>query len=161
MVTFRARLLLALALLCASCAKPSAVPFYAAGASLSEMRLADQFDVEHAIDTRVRLVLFSRDMDGGKLIREFLAEGGAAFLESRRAAYVVDISGMPTLIARTIAIPRMRDRPYPALLDRDGSATAGFPAKPGSATLLFLDALRVGEIRYAATPGELREALVE
>jgi hypothetical protein len=65
-------------------------------------------------------VLFSRDMEGGAMLREVLAVHPEV-LERAQVVYVADISGMPGLIANTMAIPRIRKRPYPTLLDRKGS----------------------------------------
>jgi hypothetical protein len=45
------------------------------------------------------------------------------------------------------------------LLDRDGASTARLPAQAGKVSLLVLDALRVKEIRYLASPQEIRAAL--
>jgi hypothetical protein len=42
---------------------------------------------------------------------------------------------MPGPIRRWIAIPRMRDRSYPVLLDTDGEATAGLPSAEGEGHL--------------------------
>ena len=67
-------------------------------------------------------------------------------MSGRRAVYVADISGMPGLIAKTFAIPAMRDRPYFMLLDRDGETTARLPDIEGQATLVFLDRLAVRRI---------------
>lgn len=132
---------------------------YAVGSTLPELALADQHGQTRRLDASVRVVLFSRDMAGGRVIQEALAEDGAALLERHGAVYVTDVSRMPALVRRLIALPRMRKRPYPMLLDEEGAATAGFPSEEGRATLLRLDALRVTEVAYPASPAELREAL--
>ena len=76
-----------------------------------------------------------------------------------QAVYVADISGMPSLIANTMTIPRMRKRPYPTLLDRSGDVTAAFPSQPGQATLLRLERLRIQAVLYVDSVSQLREAL--
>ncbi len=132
---------------------------YEVGSVLPALELPDQHGELHALDASLRLVLFSRDMDGGGVIREALREDGAALLERERAAYVADVSRMPGLVRRLIAKPRMRKRPYRMLLDEAGEATADFPSDAGRPTLLFLDALRVVRIEKPATAAELRAAL--
>jgi hypothetical protein len=103
-------------------------------------------------------VLFSRDMEGGAMLREVLAVHPEV-LERAQAVYVADISGMPSLIANTMAIPRMRKRPYPTLLDRSGDVTAAFPSQPGQATLLRLERLQIQAVLYVDSVSQLREAL--
>lgn len=143
----------------AGLAIPAVAEPYVVGSTLPELVLPDQHGETRRVDASVRAVLFSRDMAGGKLIQELLAEGGAALLEQHGAVYVSDVSRMPGFVRRFIAKPRMRKRPYPMLLDEDGGATADFPSQEGRATLLRLDALRVTEVVESGSTEELRQAL--
>ena len=147
---------LLLALLLASAA--GAAP-YGVGDAVDPLRLTDQHDEGHSLDASVRVVLFSRDMEGGDLLEEALAESPKGFLETQHALYVADIHGMPAFVARMFAIPSMRKRPYPMLLDRDGEVTARFPSQEGKATLLFLEDLRIQRLLYASSPLEIQRAL--
>ena len=133
-------------------------------ASLGPVTLTDQHGVEHSIDAAVRLVLFSRDMDGGAVMRkmldsEVLGEAPAAFLGRNRAVCVADISRMPGLIARAIAKPRMRRRPYPVLLDEEGEVSAAWPSEKGRTTLIRLEANRLVEALHFKDPAALRSAI--
>jgi hypothetical protein len=58
-----------------------------------------------------------------------------------------------------MAIPRMRGRPYPTLLDRDGAVTAAFPSEPGKATLLRLEQRRIQAVLHVDSVSQLRDAL--
>jgi hypothetical protein len=62
-------------------------------------------------------------------------------------------------VRRLIALPRMRGRPYPVLLDEQGTATAALPAQEGKATVLWLEALRPVRADFASSPDELLEWL--
>ena len=66
---------------------------------------------------------------------------------------------MPGMVARLIAVPRMRKRPYPMLLDRDGEATRLFPTRAGAATILTLDSLQIVEVGYADSAAEILRVL--
>jgi hypothetical protein len=121
--------------------------------------LEDQHGEPGRIDASTRGVLLSRDMDGGALVREALAQDGAAQLERAGAVYVADVHGMPGLVRRLFALPRMRERPYRVLLDTEGAPTAALPAEPGKATWLRLDGLRVAEIRFLTRAEEVRQVL--
>jgi len=147
---------MALVLLLAAAAR--AEP-YAVGSALEPLEFADQHDQVRTVDASRRALLFTRDMQAGDLLKRALAEDGAAQLERAGAVYVADVSGMPALVLRMFALPRLRQRPYPILLDRDGSQTARLPSQSGKVSLLVLDALRVKEIRYLESPEEIRAAL--
>jgi len=142
--------------LLSACTSVPPPPQQGVGSLLPETTIEDQHGNVHSIDDSVRLVLMSRDMDGGRIVREALEQTGPEALEQAAAVYISDISGMPGLIQRSMAIPAMRKRPYPMLLDRTGDFTAAFPAEPGKATLLVVDRRRVSEIRFA---GEVVEVV--
>jgi len=132
---------------------------YAPGSVLEPFELADQHDQVRKVDASRRALLFTRDMQAGDALKQALAADGAKLLDAAGAVYVADVSGMPALVLRLFALRKMRERPYPMLLDRDGSQTARLPAQSGKVSLLVLDSLRVKEIRYLGTPEEIRAAL--
>jgi hypothetical protein len=132
---------------------------YAVGAALEPFELADQHDQVRRVDAARRALLFTRDMQAGDVLKQALAADGAALLDAAGAVYVADVSGMPALVLRMFALRKMRARPSPMLLDRDGSQTARLPVEAGKVSLLVLDALRVKEIRYLGSPEEIRAAL--
>lgn len=140
-------------------AAPASGEPYTVGSSIDPLVLADQHGVEHPVDAATRGVLLSRDMDGGGFVREALASEGAAQLERAGAVYIADVSGMPGLIRRMFAIPRMRQRGYPVLLDVEGVSTARFPAESGKASWIRLEGLRIAEVRFLASTEEVKAAL--
>jgi hypothetical protein len=155
MTTRRALLALAVGLLApAAAAEP-----YGVGSVLPALTLPDQHGASHTLDASLRVIVFSRDMDGGRVVQEALAEDGAALLETSRAAYISDVSRMPGLVRRLIAKPRMRRRPYPMWLDEQGEATARFPSRKGLPTLIFVEDLRVLHVEYPASAEALRHGL--
>lgn len=148
-------LLLAILLL----APTAAAQTRAVGDRIEPFSLEDQHGEAHEVDASIQVILFSRDMAGGKLLKEALADDGAGLLERRGAVYVADISGMPSLVARLFALPSMRERPYAMLLDRDGSATAQLPDREERATVIVLDALEIQRVEHLETAGEILRAL--
>lgn len=130
------------------------------GDTLPELVLEDQHGEQRSVDASTRLILFSRDMDGGDLLKSALAELPEGTLDAADAAYVSDISGMPRLIARMFALPRMRKRPYPMLLDRTGESTALLPDEPGRATLIYVDALRIEAIEHLDTAEAVKASVL-
>jgi hypothetical protein len=132
---------------------------WAAGERIEPFSLEDQHGTVRHVDAGTRVVLFSRDMDGGDVLKRALEGVPEGFFAARGAAYVADISRMPGLVTRLFALPSMRRRPYPMLLDRDGATTARLPDAEGQATLIFLEDLRIERVVHAARPEELCEAL--
>jgi hypothetical protein len=151
--------LLTLGIACAS-DPPPAKPLVV-GARLASATLLDQNEVAHRIDESIHIILFAREMEGGAVIRALLDAEGPKYLTKHRALYVADISDMPALVARLAAIPRMRKRAYPTLLDREGTITAPFPAHEGRVTVMGLDKLRVTAIYYRGSVAGVREAVAK
>jgi hypothetical protein len=142
-------------------AEDPAPPPLGVGDSLPELTLEDQHGEQRVVDVSTRLILFSRDMDGGDVLKTGLADLPEEALPSAGAVYVSDISGMPSLIARMFALPRMRGRPYAMLLDRTGETTALLPDVPGRATLIHLDALQITALEHFETAEEVRARVLE
>jgi hypothetical protein len=106
-----------------------------------------------------RVVVVSRDMEGGDVVKNALAGRDQAFLDQHGVVYVANVSGMPAMITRLLALPRMRERPYRMLLDRDGSATRDVPSVPGRPTVLTVDGGRIVRIEQPKDPGALAAEL--
>ena len=132
---------------------------YVVGDRIEPFTLEDQYGESHTLDESVAIIAFSRDMDGGDLLKAALEDAPEGFLTGMNAVYVSDISGMPGLIARMFAIPSMRKRPYSLWLDRDGKATALLPDEEGKATLVYLSKLEITRIATLETSQEIRSQL--
>jgi hypothetical protein len=88
-----------------------------------------------------------------------LAQDGGKLLTDAGAVYVADISRMPAMIAKMFAVPAMRRRGYPVLLDRDGSLTRDWPRVAGQLTMIGLDRLTVRSVKQVASVSDLRAQL--
>ncbi len=131
----------------------------AVGEPLPSMTLADQHDQPHAIDAQTRLILFSADRDASALIEDALAEQTAESLDAAGILYVADISGMPGMVTKLIALPQMRKRPYPMLLGREAEETAMLPRERGQVTLIETDAGTITAIRFIDDEQAMSQAL--
>jgi hypothetical protein len=138
----------------AAAAEPHAV-----GDTLPALEIRDQHEQVHKIDASVRRILFTADMDAGGFVKQALAEDGASKLERAGARYVSNVSRMPALVRRLFALPSLRRRSYPILLDVEGTLTARFPVQEGKATLLVLDALELVRIEHLGSSAEVEGAL--
>ncbi len=131
----------------------------APGATLAPFALPDQHGTPRTIDASVRALVLTRDMDGGAIVREALGDGGAERLSRAGALYVSDVSGMPGIIRATIAEPRLRQRPYPVLLDREGDATKALPSASDRPVVIVLEELRIVRVEEPGNPAALLATL--
>jgi hypothetical protein len=125
---------------------------YGLGSTVDKVTLADQFGTRHVIDERVNVIVLTRDMAAGDIVKAALGHDGKTLLDQYRAVYVSDVSAIPTLVREYLAVPKLKERTYPMLLDTNGDFSARLPSRDKSATLLFLQGLRIVAVEYVATP---------
>lgn len=129
------------------------------GDRLEPFTLDDQHGEAHVVDARVHALLLARDMKGGEVAKQALADDGAELLAKADAVYVADVSGMPAVIRRLFALPSLRRRGYPILLDPEGQITRDLPGAENRACLVRLRELTVVEVTQFESSEALREAL--
>tara|TARA_R110002095_G_scaffold72345_1_gene61512 strand:- start:200 stop:694 length:495 start_codon:yes stop_codon:yes gene_type:complete len=152
---FAVTILLQLLLPLAFAEKPALDP----GDELAAFAINDQHGQPVELDEDVRLLMFSRDMGANKLVKKAFLERPGDYLPQHHAVYMIDVSGMPTFVTKTFAIPKMQKYPYRIFLDRDASLTAGLPSRKKRVTLVRLDRLKVTGIDFADTADELTRAV--
>jgi len=139
------------------------LPFMANAAEVGEhltpFTLADQHDQSFTLDASTKVLLAAGDMDGAKLVKAALAEQPKGWLEARRAIFVADIQGMPSLISKLFAIPKMRDYGYRVVLDREGKVVPQYAVAPGQVQWLQLDNGNVVSKQSFSDAEALRKAL--
>ncbi len=121
--------------------------------------LSNQHDKPFAHEDSVEVVLFVKGMKSKNLVRDALADIDQQCLHDGRVVYVANISKMPKMISKTMAIPRMRKLPYPVWLDRTGDATANLPAKKKQVTFLRLASDAQPAAEYFSDSARLASAL--
>lgn len=129
------------------------------GERLAPWTLLDQHERAYSLSDQTCILLVARSMDGARLVDAALKGRPQGYLESRQAAFVADISGMPSLIARLFAIPAMRDYSYRVLLDREGRVASRYPGDPAKVLWLDLEQGHLKAVREFANASELSAAL--
>ena len=119
---------------------------YAIGDRLAPVSLYDQHEKPGTISETTRIILFSRDKKGGELLNDALSTMPEGFLVEQKIVYISDISAMPGLIAKYIAIPAMQKKSYSMLLDKDGNSTTNYPDQKGMATLIYVKSLTITKV---------------
>ncbi|GIU27539.1 hypothetical protein L2719_13005 [Shewanella schlegeliana] len=128
---------------------------YQVGDQITDIKLQDQHEAQYQVDSSTTRVLFSSSMDGGTVIQETL-EADPELVKDTSLIYVADISGMPSLIARFVALPQFKKFPYRVALDNEGEQTKPLPAQKDQATLIELDNNQITKIAFYET----KEALL-
>ena len=132
---------------------------YTVGDQLEPIALKDQHDKMININEDTRVVLFTRDMPGGKVVRKVIDAEEGDFLPKNHAVFLSNISGMPGMVAKMIALPSMRKHAYSIALDRDGEATKRFPSQDNNTTILLLDKLEIKSIVFTKESSEVKKAV--
>ncbi|MFT3929587.1 MAG: hypothetical protein QM709_04725 [Spongiibacteraceae bacterium] len=148
-----------LALLCAaSIAGADTKPLTVGDASPS-LSVKDQFDKPIAIDAQTQLLLFSNSMDASKLVTEAMTATTPICQKSDAIRYFADIAKMPGLIAKTFAVPKMRERPFRIGLIWESETAAAIPRQEKQVTLIAIENGSVARIQFAADKQAIEQAI--
>jgi hypothetical protein len=81
--------------------------------------LPTQFDEKQTVDNSIQTIIVSFEKDTGKDINQFLSSKDKDFLKNHHAVFIANISGMPSIITKMFALPKMRDYKHNILLIYD------------------------------------------
>lgn len=97
--------------------------------------LSDQFDQPTDINAATRWIIFIHEKATSQIFNDKL-NLLKINLDEKPVLYVSDISKMPSMITKWIAIPRMKKLGYKMALDREGNITKNWPRQKESVTIL-------------------------
>jgi hypothetical protein len=116
--------------------------------------IKDQFEKAQKISPDSKTILVAGDKATGEILKEYLLAQEKGFLEANKANYVADISGMPSLISKWFAIPKMKKYPFSILLV-DEEQTKSFTKKEDNITVYTVTEGKVSDIKFIKTATEL------
>ena len=128
------------------------------GNTLPTLKIKDQFEKEHIVDANIKTIIFSATKSEGTTIKEFLLTKDKDYLTTNKAAYIADITGMPSIITSLIAMPKMKGYPFSVLLV-DESNKSLFPVKEDMISVISLDNGKITDVKYVKTAEELGKIL--
>lgn len=132
------------------------------GAPAPAWSLQDQHDRPAVPGPATRWIVFSAEKRVSDMVAAVLTEAGPAALAPLQLYAVADISAMPSLVTRLVALPRLRELPFALALVRDSAQQAqlaDLPRRPGQATVLRLHEGRVAQVHSVADAVALRALL--
>ncbi len=126
------------------------------GDTLPTITLQDQFEKTHTISSQSKRILVAFDKDASDVLKEFLLKKEGDFLTKNQTVYIGDISGMPSLISRFFAIPKMKKYPF-SILFLDDKNRNTFSKKEDMVSVYTLEDGKIKNISYISTKEELEK----
>ncbi len=114
------------------------------GASLADTSvdlssIKNQFDNSFNHTKSMEYIIYAADMETKDVLQDALSTINTDCMNDGKVVYLANISGMPKLIAKLFALPKMRKYPYPVWLDRNGSASKDLPSQSGAVGLIDIE----------------------
>lgn len=150
---------LALALLMTTIGAAAQTAPLQVGDAWPSLSINDQFDKSFIVDDRAELVLFSASMAATKQVTAALLATESTCYDSASIRYIADISGMPSFIASTMALPKMRKRPFKIGLIRHEEDGAMIPRQEDQVTLVRLDEGKIIAVDFSGDEAAIKQAL--
>jgi hypothetical protein len=129
---------------------------FAVGSTI-DLTLPDQFDKPHTLGEDTQKLIFVFTKKTGHTFKSFMAYQSDDFLTKRHITAIGDISGMPTVIVNTFAIPDFRKSNYSILLIYDKQMATRL--KEGQSVdkviVMTIENKKVTKIEHAASVKEL------
>ncbi len=129
------------------------------GRAIPSLAVKDQHDQPWQIKPDTVLLIYSASREASSKLQAILAQQDKNFLDSRRAAYLVNMSRMPVFITRTMALPNLRELPFRLGVVMDVKLTENWPQQGNSLTLIILKEGKVSGVSYAHNEASIRQAL--
>lgn len=128
------------------------------GNNLPTLTIKDQFEKDFTVDANIKTIIFSATKTEGTTIKEFLLTKDKDYLTTNKTVYIADITGMPSLITKFIAMPKMKDYPFSVLLV-DEANKGLFAVKEDMISIISLENGKITDIKYVKTAEELGQNL--
>jgi len=127
--------------------------------TIEPFTLSDQFGKEHNLTQMPKLLICSFGKESGKLISNYFNAQGSDYLDNNDIKLMADVSGVPSLLRKTIIIPKMKKYNFEILLSTDSDFSNNFPKKEDSLTVLKLEENKVVNITFVSDEASLKEKI--
>ncbi len=125
------------------------------GDTLPPIELNNQHGQPITVSPTINTLIFSVEKSAADLLNDYLATQEGNFLKENNAYFLADISGMPGIITRVIALPKMRKRPYDMLLATEAEQLSFIPHKKNWATALKIVDGKITSITFLDNPEQM------
>lgn len=124
------------------------------GEPFPKLKLQDQFDVKMQVPVKGNIIIFfSSEKKISQQVDKFIDFKGKGFLEENHIVYISDISGMPSIITKLFAKPKMKKFKFKIALIYDEKTGALLSKQKGKVTVITLEDNRVKDIKFIKPTG--------
>jgi hypothetical protein len=127
------------------------------GDALPAISMNDQHDKPITVAADVQTLLFAIEKPPSELVNTYLMKQDKDYLTTKKAYFLADISGMPSMITKMFALPNMRQRPYSILLAHDAKEAEFMPRQKDHVTVVKVKAGKVEKILFINDAAALAE----
>lgn len=126
---------------------------------LSAHNFGNQWEKPMSLDDQTEWLIFSSHKAGGEWVRNAFTTLNVTDPQSLKWLYVADISAMPSLISKFIAIPKMQDYPFAIALEKEGEFTSSWPKREEAVSVYKLNHLTIEKVEFFESEQALTEFL--
>lgn len=117
-------------------------------------KLVDQFEKSGKIDSDDEMIIMTFEKGISSDLNELLQEKKSDYLPTNKVKYVAEISGMPSIITKMFALPKMKKYKYRIYLIKDEDQGKVFPRKDDMVTVFKVKNNKIDSIDFK-TPKEV------
>lgn len=134
------------------------------GLAQAEQKLAptefmDQWEQPQLLNSDTKWLIFTDTKDAGSWVKDTLEALEIEDMATNNWLYVADVSGMPSLITRFMAIPKMKNYKFSIALEREGDLTKDWPKQESAVNIYQLNALTVEKVHAFKNEGDVASFL--
>ena len=127
--------------------------------TIEPFTLKDQFGKEHNLQIQPKILVCSFGKSTGKLISSYFNKRDKAYLTKHDIELMADVSSVPSILRKTIIVPKMKKYSFDILLSTDKAFSKLFPAKDNNLTVIKMKDGVVTEISFCSDEDELKDAI--
>jgi len=127
--------------------------------TIEPFALNDQFGEEQNLTQMPKLLICSFGKASGTLISSYFNAQNSDYLAKNSIKLMADVSGVPSLLRKTIIVPKMKKNSFSILLITDKEFGKQFPQQDDSLTVLKIEENMVKEISFASDESALKQAI--
>jgi len=127
--------------------------------TIEPFKLNDQFGEEHNIEQMPKLMICSFGKESGKLISSYFNAQDSNYLSTHNIKLMADVSGVPSLLRKTIILPKMKKYGFKILVSTESDFMKQFPSKEDMLTIFKIDNGVVQEVVFVADEAKLKEVI--
>ncbi len=128
------------------------------GDNYPSYKLVDQFEKTGKIDSDDEIIIMTFEKGISSDLNELLQDKKSDYLKTKKTKYVAEISGMPSVITKMFALPKMKKYKYRIYLIKDESQGEVFPRKDDLVSVFKVKDSKIESIEFK-TPKEVIEFL--